>query len=378
MATRSNSPQRLQTSAVGKSSRLAMSKNSESDIQLPDFQNDHSSLGPPLEGPSGALNSPTPPQAMNHSHSNLNPISPQPKPSFLRIIFFQDGPQSADASSVDRLSKIFFGFWVPVFTALFMVIATSIGITEITKHNKTVHVKCPPARGNQDMYGIGIRIATYAQFCFTPIMEYVAPQHTISLALTNMFFLMAFVIGQLKLFQNGELQSGPLDAFIINALGSGLATNALLGEALCRSGYLITRILQLIFPTIWTIFQIVALWTNPTIFQEGPCSYYVSMLGLKIIKIPSTPALGPSASIETFSKFIIVIEIIIWMYMIGIWFFKMVFLISIIVNGDEDVLDNIKERTAFRKRGLLQDLFLVFRIDEVDKIICGVCSCHAL
>lgn len=324
------------------------------------------------------------PEATQHRSDNEilssspNPSEPRPYELATRPIAdaychsATSAPPSSHTSSTSAVLATFTvisAYALPAFCALWIITVSSIGITRIIVHRREINDKCPPAPGIPDMYGIGIRIATYAQFCLTSVMEYLAPEHTLCLALTNLFFLLAFVTGQLALAST-ESVAGPVDVHILNSLGTSLAVNLMLGDVLLpRPGYQSTRLIQLVILITWSIINSYYVLI-PEMWPGGGCSYYILDTWGRVVLLPLY-----TNTRRDFRVLVHSYSLVYCAYQNVIWVFQMKFQISVI-SMDSAYSDVLREFTqkSIKRRDILKDMFFMFPTHEVDKIICGVYS----
>ncbi|KAF8425451.1 hypothetical protein EV426DRAFT_663035 [Tirmania nivea] len=163
-------------------------------------------------------------------------------------------------------------------------IGVSIWLSHRALHDdyqKNHTAKCPAFSGNPDMYGIGVRAATYLQLVLTILVEFLSPKKAVTLAPVNLWFLVAFFVASCTILWTTE--SDPIEAYVIISLGDGICgiilTSAFVARPSEREGYEsnLTRSSRYIVVGIWKISSTIFWWfilPLPPVDNVNPCGRY--------------------------------------------------------------------------------------------------------
>jgi len=123
---------------------------------------------------------------------------------------------------------------------------------------------CPKLNGNQDMYGLGIRLGIYIQLIVTAAADVLGMQHTsLTLAPATLWFLIAMFVALLTMLRDPSTYA--MESYVVISLGNGL-TWILVGgtiklNPLTLRETFITSFGRFLICGIWRIGNSVYWWT---------------------------------------------------------------------------------------------------------------------
>ena len=123
---------------------------------------------------------------------------------------------------------------------------------------------CPKINGNQDMYGLGIRLGIYIQLIVTATADVLGMQHTsLTLAPATLWFLIAMFVALLTMLRDSSTYA--MESYVVISLGNGL-TWILVGgtirlNPLTLRETFITSFGRFLICAIWRVANSVYWWT---------------------------------------------------------------------------------------------------------------------
>lgn len=131
---------------------------------------------------------------------------------------------------IRSLTRLHVCYLITLLAWIITIISAILHTLRALKSQRNLGLLCPETEGNQDMYGIGIRLGIYLQLTVTTIVDvFGSSMYSTALAPTNLWFLFALFVGLLTMLRSREDLA--VDSYIIISLGNGI-TLVLLGGTL--------------------------------------------------------------------------------------------------------------------------------------------------
>lgn len=222
--------------------------------------------------------------------------------------------------------------WVAL-TFCFMVLAIAIPAiaTRIRYGGEKNDGSCDIV-GNQDMYGIGIRVGIYLQIFITAMVDaFGTPEHAASIAPANLWFLVAMFVAISTYAWNEGLPA--VEGYLLISLGDGITLTVLGGVTKLNPEELEESCLysfsRYLVWGLWKIYNATYWWKDPSVTKCGATGWLftsVSLLGW----------------FRVFHKILNLIEIIFWLFAVAPYPFALMWLVYALIRLDTSDWGNKK------------------------------------
>ena len=124
---------------------------------------------------------------------------------------------------INTFTRRFWWCLAAIIGVICLTVSLSLSIPAIpTTQRERSRLGCKKWDGNRDMYGIGIRIATYVQVVMTTFGEVANPTYTATLATVNLWFLWALITAMF-LSKDDINEAHWRDVDLLMALGNAIS-----------------------------------------------------------------------------------------------------------------------------------------------------------
>ena len=269
-------------------------------------------------------------------------------------------------------------YFLVLFAAPLLILSILLTYNSLhDEHQKEYTANCPAIIGNPDMYGIGVRVATYLQLVLTILVEF-RPKMAVCLAPVNMWFLVAFFAALCTILWTRD--SDPIEPYVIISLGNGISGMVLGGfwHPSIVGGYEnhITQASRYIVVAIWKVASTVFWWyilPLPMVDHTNPCGRFGWFVSRSTLN-------GNGFGLGMNRAF----NILGWLALV-ILFYPVLFTISIIAyiviwKLDLDALPPITKTTTSQqctihrptKLGIMTDFTCRFPVGDLKYVVYGV------
>ncbi|KAF8244988.1 hypothetical protein K440DRAFT_635450 [Wilcoxina mikolae CBS 423.85] len=207
---------------------------------------------------------------------------------------------------------------------VFLVVCVVRTVWDAVHHRTAPHCQTP---GNQDMYGIGIRIVIYLQLLTTTAVDaFGDADHAASIAPNNLWFLIAMLVALLLMISNNNFRG--VEGYIIISLGNGITLTMMGGITKLYPGKIrescLSSFSRYIVWALWKGVSAVFWWRLLESSLKEDCGIFGWFFG----------RVGLLGLFRTFHKVFNIVEWTLWLLMMAPYPVGLVLLIYFLVSLD--------------------------------------------